>query len=354
MALRKHSSTPAFELRTGRRFRARPPSATVTAFLQFVWRTGRPHDWPLLTTTPHPTGEAPQILKPFEIPAHLRGGKEFMAPCSICSAEYPKFEHGFLVYCSDGRLRIIGHDCGHQFFEGESYADAMRQYGAETEEGTARNLLADRLPDLARSMLEAMSVARSLVELLSFRERLIASITQRAVAALRRSRIANQLTIEVPAKSTDEKGRLILERQVVSVVGGLDALVPRSGLLADLTVAIGRADSVLVTARDQIQVRLDEMNRHQAFAAAKTVQQFDKALNAARTERDNLCQLLSDEGLRGLSEWGRHSQCPTPFWIEIATGRRVFANKGVKPRLWDRGHFLQMPAPNWFETISVS
>lgn len=95
------------------------------------------------------------------------------------------------------------------------------------------------------------------------------------------------------------------------------------------------------------------MTKHDAFATAKIVRQLDKALETARSQRDDLCRLLSEDGLRGLSTWGRHNQCPTPFWIEVTEARRVFASKGVKPRFWERGSFLQLPSANWYESISV-
>lgn len=154
--------------RVGRRFRSRPGDAVVRDFIGHVWRTGTPQSWSALATTPHPAGEAPVILTRFAIPTRLRNGFDTRAPCSICSDSAPKFDEGFLVQSADGRLRIIGHECGHTHF-GESYGRAIKVHEDETAEVAARALLDVRFPDLSRTLVEAAVIARDLAVLLDFR-----------------------------------------------------------------------------------------------------------------------------------------------------------------------------------------
>lgn len=328
--------------RVGRRFVQRPSEAVVREFLGHVWRTGTPQSWPALTTTPHPVGEAPVILTAFTIPPRLRNGQATRAPCAVCSPSAPKFDEGFFVLCADQRVRIIGRECGHHFF-GDSYAEAVQTHDAEVAEAAARTLLRDRLPDLSRTLIEAVTVARDLATLLDFRERAFSVITLAAVTAMRRCRVGDHLTIQIDSPGTDAKGRKLSEMVAVAEVPGLDALSPRAGLLGELVNAVKAASAVWVVERDEIAERLAMLSSQEAFVAAKAVGSLDRSLKAAHTVRDGLGKLFSREGLAGLSTWGRHIQCPKPFWIETTATGRVYLGKGLRPRFWDRGAFLSLP-----------
>lgn len=338
--------------RVGRRFRQRPGDAVIREFLAHVWNTGAPQTWRWITTTPHPKGKAPTILREFNIPTRLRHGRETRAPCSICSDSAPKFDHGYLVHCPDGYLRIIGHDCGHDFF-GESYAKALKTHDEETAEAAARQLLTERMPDLSRTLVEAVQVARDLRVLLDFRERAFAAITLSAVTAMRRSRVGDQLTVQVESGVSDDKGRRVFEDAAVATVFGLDALLPRAGALGELITHIRAAAEHWIVERDEVADRLREMTRPEAFAASKAVRGLDAALSGCRDMREALGQLLSEDGLRGLSAWGRHSHSPKPFWIEIV-GHKVFLGRGLRPRYWDRGFFLTIPDPSMRQSLVVA
>jgi len=339
--------------RVGRRFRGLPNKSVIQDFLQHVWNTGLPHTWKSITTTPHPEGEASKILAGFSIPLRMRNGAETRAPCSICSVAHPKFDHGFLVFCSDGHLRIIGQDCGHDFFEGDSFAEELKEHDELNAEEAARKLLSERMPELARNLVEAVTVARDLRDFLDFRERAFASITQRAVATVRRARIGDQLTVDVEMDAVDGKGRRVLQKQVVATVKGLNALVPPPRVLADLLDGIQDAGRFWIVERDEIPERLKVMTRHEVFAVGKAVRRLETALTRARSVCDDLRVLFSEDGLRGLSGWGRHNQCPTPFWIEVVAGRRVYLNKGLRPRFWERGVYLQMPSDAAYQPVEV-
>lgn len=341
---------PTAEYRVGRKFRARPSDAVILEFVQHVWRTGSPQTWRWITTTPHPEGEAPIILKRFEIPARLRHGRDTRAPCSVCSPDAPKFDDGYLVYCADGFIRIIGHDCGHEFF-GDSYDRALIEHREETAEATARALLAERLPELTRTLLKAITVGRRMRALLDFRERAFATITLTAVNAMRRSRIGDQLTVDVETRALDEKGRRIIERLPVATVPGLDGLTPGDGVLGELVRVIPPASQQIVP-RDELQERLQAMSRQEVFGSARAVRDLDRALEKATQVHANLAQLLLAPSLKELDEWGRHAHSPKPFWIEVV-GRRVFLGKGLKPRTWDRGAYLQLPDDENLETVIV-
>jgi hypothetical protein len=329
-------------LRVGERYKARPLPSVVSEFQEHVRRTGSPHTWHRITTSPHPKGEAPVIIDKVSIPKRLRGGIETRAPCSICSVKSPKFDDGFLVFCSDGYLRIIGHECGHDHFDEDSYAAALQEHDDEVAEAGARTMLRERMPDLARALLEARTIFRDIHGVLDFQERAVAGITKRAVAAMRRSRIGDQLTVDVGSEAVDERGRRLLEQRVVSTADGLDALSPPARLLGDLNAAITEAAQVWIIERDELGQRLSAMTRHEVFAVGKAVRRLDSVLQMARDVRSNMGKLFTREGLAALSAWGRHSHCPTPFWVEVV-GARVYLKVGLRPQYWDRGFFLLLP-----------
>jgi hypothetical protein len=341
------------ELRVGRRFRVRPNETIIKDFGQHVWRTGSPHTWKWITTTQHPRGEAPIIVAKISIPKRLRNGRETRAPCSICSVRAPKFDEGFLVFCSDGYLRLIGHECGHDHFNEDSYAAALKEHDDEIAEAAARSMLDERLPDLARTLIEARSLFRDILGVLDFQERAVASITKRAVAAMRRSRIGDQLTVDIEADAADERGRKVIEKRVVSTAAGLDALSPPSHLLGELNLAIAEAAQVWIVHRDEIAERLASMTRHEVFAASKAVRRLDSLIETAREVRTNMGNLFNTEGLAALSAWGRHGHCPTPFWIEVV-GTRVYLKVGLRPRDWQRGFFLTLPDGRLAQPVIVS
>lgn len=340
-------------LRVGERYKVRPSASVVSDFQEHVRRTGSPHTWRCITTTPHPKGEAPIIVDKVSIPKRMRGGLETRAPCSICSVKSPKFDDGFLVFCSDGYLRIIGHECGHDHFDEDSYGAALREHDDEIAEAAARSMLDERMPDLARTLLEARTIFRDIHAVLDFQERAVAGITKQAVAAMRRSRIGDQLTIDMESAASDERGRKVVEKHVVATAEGLDALSPPTRLLADLTGAIVEAAQVWIVERDEIEPRLAAMTRHEVFATGRAVRRLDSILDGARLVRSNMGILFTSEGLRALSAWGRHGHCPTPFWIEVV-GRRVYLKTGLRPQYWDRGFFLILPDDTLAKPVEVS
>jgi hypothetical protein len=340
-------------LRVGERYKVRPSTSVIADFQEHVRRTGSPHTWRCITTTPHPKGEAPIIVEKVSIPKRMRGGIETRAPCSICSVKSPKFDDGFLVLCSDGYLRIIGHECGHDHFDEDSYAAALKEHDDEVAETAARAMLNARMPDLARTLLEARTIFRDIHAVLDFQERAVAGITKQAVAAMRRSRIGDQLTIDMEAEASDERGRKVVEKSVISTAEGLDALSPPDRVLADLNGAIVEAARVWVVERADILPRIQAMTRHEIFATGKAVRRLDTVLQNARQVRHNMGKLFTAEGLAALSAWGRHSYCPTPFWIEVV-GRRVFLKSGLRPRIWDRGFSMVLPDVRLAKAVEVT
>lgn len=340
-------------LRVGRRFSVRPGASVIQDFQHHVWRTGAPHTWKWITTTPHPTGEAPVIIAKISIPKRLRSGLATRAPCSICSVQWPKFDDGYLVFCSDGHLRIIGHDCGHEHFDEDSYAAALKEHDDEVAEALARTLLTERMPDLGRTLIEARAVFRDIASVLDFQERAVAGITKQAVAAMRRSRVSGQLTVDMESDADDGRGRKVVEKRVVVTATGLDALSPPTRLLGDLNHAIMEAGHIWIVQRDEIDKRLAAMNRHEVTVSAKCIRRLDSILDAARKLRTDMGLLFTVEGLTALSAWGRHSHCPTPFWMEV-TGKRVYLNKGLRPLRWQRGYSLPLPDSKIGDPIVVA
>lgn len=170
---------------------------------------------------------------------------------------------------------------------------------------------------------------------------------------MRRARVGDQLTLQIPSGARDDKGRQILATIGISTVPGLDGLMPRSGILAALMAAIRAAAGVWIVERDDRSARLASMGRHDIFAAARAVVVLDESLKAAHQMHNDLSRLLSRNGLSGLSAWGRHIQCPKPFWIETTPTGRAFLGKGLRPRTWEHGAFLTLPNPDLACSIKV-
>jgi len=215
-------------------------------------------------------------------------------------------------------LRLIGHECGHEYFDADTYAAALKEHEDEVAEDFARTLLEERMPGLGRTLIEARTVFRDIAAVLDFQERAVAGITKKAVQHMRRSRVGGQLTIDVESDAADERGRKVIEKRVVATAEGLDALVMPDRLLGDLNAAVVEGDRVWIIRRDEIVTRLAAKNRHEVIVAAKAVRRLDSILASAHEVRNNMGILFTAEGLTALSNWGRHSHCPTPFWIEVA------------------------------------
>ena len=89
----------------------RPPDdKVISEFRDYIANGGRPEQFEGVKLDRFGHDAEHQMLTGFEVPEKFRTGD--MVPCSICSADRPKFYAGILLWSSDGFLRLIGHQCG--------------------------------------------------------------------------------------------------------------------------------------------------------------------------------------------------------------------------------------------------
>ena len=95
------------------------------------------------------------------------------------------------------------------------------------------------------------------------------------------------------------------------------------------------------------------LKRHEITVTAKTIRRLDSIIEKARPLRADMGLLFTVEGLAAIAAWGRHSQCPTPFWIETV-GKRDFLKTGIRPLHWQRGFSLALPDAKISELVVVT
>ena len=327
---RPHKSEAVFaELTEGRRFSQRPGKGVTSDFVGHIRRYGSPHTWRWLTTTKPSVGSIPVPLTRFSIPTKFRKGPESRAPCSICSPWFPKFDDGYLVWFrDDGLLRIIGHECGHEFFEGDTWADALTELQEEAGDATARAYLAEHLPKLDAMAVEGWFLRLGLRRFLRLRDELAGIITKSAIRAIARSRTGAVLTVDAAWDRTDDRGRFLVGKRDVARVEGLDALLSKYAI-SDLESALMSSDELrdkALRAQDlRRTARLDLRQSHTALSSLVV------AIDRARVLQEEFERLFLVNNLQQLSLWGRHRDCPTPFWIERIGDAEIYVGKGVKP-----------------------
>jgi len=332
-------------LQVGRRFRKRPAQKHVQEFLHHLAATGAPHLWPTLSTTvPLPSSE-PVLLQEFRIPDKFRRGLQSRAPCPICSAFYPKYEHGYLAWHpDDGLIRAIGHECGRDFFDGDAFANALNVYELEQAEKAARKFLAEACPTLAEVLVRRMFLRRDLRANLGMREEFIATVTKKAIARLAKDIGSDgTLSIETASTQTDAKGQKLVARHVVGKLAGASAMKGGEDLLSRLERPYSLLVDGLADSHEERTERLAALTAQQAIAVEKEVRDIIMAEVEAAAFNASLVNFLSPMSLLVIGRWGAHSDCPHPFWV-ARFGDDLHAGKGVKPIKMTGAKRLTLPA----------
>lgn len=319
-------------LRIGRRFRKRPAQKHVQDFLRHLAATGEPHSWLALSTTAPSSDSTPVLLQDFRIPDRFRRGPQSRAPCPICSPFFPKYESGYLAWHpDDGLIRAIGHECGKDFFEGDTFAEALDIYEAEQAEKAARLYLAESCPALAGVLVRRMFVRRDLRERLRSRDEFVATVTKKAIDRLLRNASEDgTIAIEGASANTDERGRQLVARHVIGKVKDVAALKGGEDVLAGLERSYGAAIDSLIAPSDERAERLASLTAAEAVAAQKELRRLLAAEANASALNDRLADLLTPDSLLTIGRWGAHFDCPHPFWV-ARSGADLHAGKGIRP-----------------------
>jgi hypothetical protein len=234
-------------------------------------------------------------------------------------------------------VRAIGHECGHDFYDGDSYADEIREFREKAAEETARCYLQETISTLPEQVICARWSIREFDTLLASRDDLVATITKRASQELSRALDAQgRLTVEVETGARDGQGRRVATRQSVTStvdVAGLKVSAKPRNELAELVLLIGgavvlRRDPHPLWRDDPSQLEtIEALNRDQAVTLEQRCRKFEDTRNRVAEDVAHLHALLCGPNLTELSRWGRHLHCPTPFWISPSPSQ-VTAGKG--------------------------
>lgn len=143
------------------------------------------------------------ILAQPELPIDQHDHESWL-PCALCSADRPKFMHGYIAWFSDGFLRLIGPDCGSKHFGDVAAKRLFDSFRRDQK----RRLLEDELP-------------RQLVEVANLEDR-FQRVEQDALSLSLRS---NKILKEIPyfitiLRRQDEgsPGALVVEHRTSSEV----------------------------------------------------------------------------------------------------------------------------------------
>jgi hypothetical protein len=260
------------------------------------------------------------------------------SPCPICSPFSPKYYEGRLCWSAgDKRVRAIGHECGHDFYDGESYAHEVGEFKAQAAESSARAYLQEAISKLPEHLILARWSIKDFDGLLASRDDLVATITKRARDELLRAvGTQGQLTVEVDTGARDGQGRRVGTRLSVTRsvdVAGFRVNAKARTELVELAPCVGEAIVLRREShpiwRDELSQAetLDALNREQALVLEGLCRNFEGARIRVADEVGALRALLAQTNLIELSRWGTHLHCPTPFWISPSASG-VTAGKG--------------------------
>lgn len=328
---------PEIPLTKGRVFRERPSDNFVKRFRAHIIKTGSPEGFPGIAWTKPAADDIPVPLMKFATPELLRR-KVAMAPCPVCSQRGPKYYEGILCWFSgDRRVRAIGHECGHDYFAGDGYQEAINEFDRAQKLSYALAYLRKHMPDLPRRMIEARYAIEDFGVLCRVRDDLVATITKKAVQTLIRSRDSKgALFIERDSGFRDHRGAGLSEKVTVTRPVSLDGLVcgeKHRDQTHDARARIGPS----VVLRDHqhplwrdhpsLEETLSGLAYEQLLALEGEHRSFEKVFGLLAADVAALRSLLTIDNLNELSRWGAHRDAATPFWIR-ATTDAVHAAKG--------------------------
>jgi hypothetical protein len=283
-------------------------------FLDHLSRTGCPDLWRWHLHTPPPKDGPFQIVCSFVIPERLRAGAG-LAPCPICSPTRGKYYQGCLVWFEQEQaLRAIGHECGHDYFAGDSWRNAERRHRLQQEDEANVGFLIDNLPLVSgfRSFVTAHSERACHADLAC--RALRKAITLQSVKAIHRHLLENDALVIFEERSITGIGADGRERSRTTAVavkrlplvgrGVLRATYPNADALfnnADLRLAqfdVAHDDDGWVA---QVQ----QLGPEGRADAASLIREAHQLLTEALQWMAEVASFLAPENLASLLEWGR-------------------------------------------------
>jgi len=129
-------------------FPSEPSGLVVSDFKRWVKETGRPEDFPRISTTAPPKDKALKLLWEFRVNTGLRPGRT-LVPCPICLPHGQKYAHGFLAWSPEAKaIYAIGIECGRNHFGVRSFAQAEEALRRRNKAREIEDTLLARLPSI--------------------------------------------------------------------------------------------------------------------------------------------------------------------------------------------------------------
>ncbi|QEX16851.1 hypothetical protein FRZ44_21460 [Hypericibacter terrae] len=296
------------------RFPTPPSQLQRDLFLAFVEKTGEPEKYALLSTTaPDKTATGHRLVCPFYVPRAKRPNHDYI-PCSACAGR-KKYCYGYLVWCPDGEIRIVGSCCGPEYFGIEKFRQMEAVAKEERLELENQYFLIDnleRVPDMIAAIKRLAPVCE---KYLMVRDALNTRLP--SFAALLKNTQKDQggmLTVVRRKSGTlsdgpsgfrgDDGGQQSkYESEQVAPIVAAGFLKERFYPEKELACVIKDLESLAVP--DALDA-VSGMPRHELKARTQLFKKCVSRGNELREQLLHLSGFFSDEQLRGWTTWGQH------------------------------------------------
>ncbi|MFO1242373.1 MAG: hypothetical protein U1E36_04135 [Rickettsiales bacterium] len=133
-----------------KKYSKHPTEYEKQLFLDYIEESGTPEFYPdLMWSLPPDTSlENNSLVCKFHVPEEKRPDGIYI-PCALCSDGNPQFLKGYLLWSSDGHLRIIGVDCGKDYFE-RTFLDLEKKRKQKIRKETSEAFLRDNMFKIPR------------------------------------------------------------------------------------------------------------------------------------------------------------------------------------------------------------
>jgi len=285
-------------------------------FLNFVDRTGKPHEWGLLTKSTPPKDVEFQVITKFVVKREFRGKVE-RTPCPVCRPNNPKYYEGYLVYFPiEDVYRAIGHVCGVKHFgaEFDRQVDVVNKAASDQK---AIDFLLSALPKLGALAKTAEALLERNTELDQLLARLNKNLSKAIVRRMAKEGAAGVLTIydelEIPTTGFGSEGRS--KRQFVAThqfrFAGSSFLSSHHTGASWAQNAL-RVLEPLLTTDDEIPDVLVNWSGILG-RCAEVKEQILNALSdleSANRFAQGAVEFFNEDSFDSLHDWTSHSSCP--------------------------------------------
>lgn len=289
-------------------FPSAPTGLVIAAFKDWLKETGRPEDFPQISTSRPPKDTDLSLLHgPFRVNRSLRPDGA-LVPCPICQPTSPKFLEGYLVWCQASKaIYAIGIECGQGYFGKGAFSQAEADLLRKNHDRKIEDELIERLPFVPALLAwaTAWTAAASESDQLArdFKRRCPTLFTHLKTAL----RGGGDLTIQV------ESTGLFASRTVgVEVVHRIRGGVWLAGS-PDLSKRLGMLKRQLESIDfghdpDAVYLRLADFGQKELKDAHRWLLSCLKAIDYLHPRLIAGAQFLSAENLAGVEKWANHPQ----------------------------------------------